>query len=121
MLDGNVRNSLLLINQKAARSPMGQVQVRLTMQNALAASEDLWAEVRFVYYDSDKMPVDTGQWQSVYFPPKELVLIEGNSLRSDVSTFNVQLRNLKSRTGKRLVYPDGVYEYGDPWHIDHFN
>ncbi len=112
MLDADVRNALLLVNHSAGKSPAGQIQARLTMQNALTAGEDLWADVRFVFYNEWNQPVETSQWQTIQFPPQELVLVENNSIRNDVEKFNVQFKDLKSRSGKKLTYPGKIYEHG---------
>jgi hypothetical protein len=111
MLDKNVRDSLLFVNRVAKRLPSGQVQVRIQMQN-LYRDETLWSDVRVVFYDEDNMTVDQTEWQKIPFPPREIVLIQGTSLRNDVQTYNVQFKNLRSRTGRRLCPPDTVAEHG---------
>ena len=111
MLDMNVRNSFLLVSHSAARAPGGQIQARVTMQN-IFKDTDLWADVRFVFYNPNGEPVDVGAWQTVYFPPMDLVMVEGNSMRGDAQQFNAQFRNLRSRDGRELCYPDKIYEHG---------
>lgn len=111
MLDEDVRNALLFINRTAKRTPTGQVQVRVQMQN-LYRDETLWSDVRYAFYDADQVIVDQTEWQKVAFPPHEVVMIQGNSLRNDVDTYNVQFRNLYSRSGKVLSPPDQILEHG---------
>ncbi|MFQ5590322.1 MAG: hypothetical protein ACE5HE_04070 [Phycisphaerae bacterium] len=111
VLDKDVRDALLFVNHTAKRTPNGQVQVRVQMQN-LYRDETLWSEVRFAFYDADKMGVDRTEWQRVAFPPHEVVMIEGNSLRADVETYNVQFRNLKSSLGRSLYPPGLILEHG---------
>jgi hypothetical protein len=111
MLDKNVRDALLFINRTAKRLPSGQVQVRVQMQN-LYRNETLWSDVRVVFYDEDEMGVDQTEWQKVSFPAREIVLIQGTSLRNDIKTYNVQFKNLRSRSGRRLSPPETVAEHG---------
>jgi hypothetical protein len=111
MLDMNVRNSFLLINHSAKRSPGGQIQSRVTMQNIFKDNE-VWADVRFIYFNADGEPVEQSEWRTYNFPPMELVLVENNSIRGDVQQFNAQFKNLRTRDGRELTYPDSIYEHG---------
>ena len=111
MLDENVRDTFLLIGHSARRAPQGQMQVRVTMQNVFP-DDDVWADVRFVFFNAGDEPVEASEWRTVLFPPRNLTLVEGNSIRSDVEKFNAQFRNLKSRSGKRLTHPGKVYRHG---------
>ena len=111
MLDGEVRNSLLFINRTARRTPTGQAQVRVQMQN-MYRDETLWADVRFVFYDEDKITIDETEWQTAAFPPHEVVAIKGTSLRNDVTTYNAQFKDLKSKSGRRLSPPEQILEHG---------
>lgn len=113
MLDKNVRDAFLLQKCVAQRLPLGQLQVQITLQNRFDR-DDLWAETQFVFCDDNQMPVEKSEWQTVHFPPLEVVLIKGTSLRTDARFFNVQFRRLKSQTGRRLhsagcVFEDGVW------------
>ena len=74
MMDENVRNALLLRRTVATRTPMGQIQARITLQNAYR--EDIWADARFVFFNSQDEPVEIGQWRTVHFAPQDLVLVE---------------------------------------------
>ncbi len=111
MLDKDVRDSLLFINRTAKRTPNGQVQVRIQMRN-LYRDETLWSDIRFSFYDADKMAVDQTEWQRVAFPPHEVVMIKDTSLRNDVNTYNIQFRDLESRSGRRLTPPGRILEHG---------
>lgn len=110
MLDQDVRNALLLVNHSAARLPSGQVQVRVQMQN-LYRDETLWSDVRIAFYDADGMATDESAWQTTAFPPHQVVLVQGRSLRSDVQTFNVQFKDLRSKSGRPLGPPGQVFEH----------
>ena len=55
MMDENVRNAFLLINHKAWRTPGGQSQARVVMQNA-TKKDDLWADVQFTFHDANVNP-----------------------------------------------------------------
>jgi hypothetical protein len=110
MMDENVRNALLLRRTVATRAPMGQIQARITLQNAYR--EDIWADARFVFFNSQDEPVEVGQWRTVHFAPQDLVLVEGNSIRPGLEKYNVQFRNLATASGDKLCYPGRVYENG---------
>ncbi len=111
MLDLNVRNSFLLVNHTASRTPAGQIVAKVTLQNVFK-KDDLWADVQFNFYDKDNQPIEKTAWRTVYFPPQELILVEGNSIRTNVEKFNILIKNLQTRNGKKLTYPGQVYEYG---------
>jgi hypothetical protein len=111
MLDKKVRDAFLLINQAANRLPQGQIEATVTLQNRFKTDE-LFAETQFVFYDAHQMPVETGEWKTVHFPPQQLVLIKGNSLRADVCTYNIQFRNLTSPRGRPLPSTGTIYEAG---------
>jgi hypothetical protein len=81
------------------------------MQNA-DQDEDIWADVRFVFYNDRDEPVDISMWNTVHFALSDVVLVEGNSIRGDVVKFNAQFRNLKSRSGRLLTRVGLVYEHG---------
>jgi hypothetical protein len=112
MLDIDVRNAFLLINHTASRTPGGQIQTRITMQNAFRNGEDLWADVRFVFYNKQDQPVDASQWKTIQFPPMDLILVEGSSMRADIMKYNAQFRNLSSKSGKKHTFQGRVYEHG---------
>jgi len=111
MLDENARNALLLVNRTAKKAPGGQIQVRMQMQN-IFRDETLWSDVRFVFYDSDQMAIDQSEWQTLAFPPHEVVLVQGNSLRGEAKTWNAQFKDLRSKSGEQLSTPEKVWEDG---------
>jgi hypothetical protein len=112
MLDKNVREAFLLVSQpEAKRLPLGQLQVVVTLQNRFP-SDDLWAEAQFLFFDEGKAPVETSEWQNVHFGPLEVVPVNSTSLQAQVRSFNVQFRNLKSSTGRRLRSVGVVFEGG---------
>jgi predicted small lipoprotein YifL len=110
MLDEDVRNALLLRGNTATRTPMGQIQARVTLQNAYR--EDVWADARFVFFNPQDEPVEVGQWRTYHFGPQDLVLVEGNSIRAGLVKYNVQFRDLKTASGVKITYPGRVYEEG---------
>lgn len=110
MMDQNVRNALLLRSNNATLTPGGQIQARITFQNAY--DEDLFVDVRFVFFNEADEPVDVGQWRTVHLAPQDLVMVEGNSIRSGLAKYNLQVRNLCTRSGKKLTSPGIVYENG---------
>ena len=112
MLDKNVRSSLLFINRTAKRLPNGQIVARVQMQSIHPGT--IWSDVRFVFYDADKMAIDKSEWQATAFPSREVVLIQGISLRQDTETYNIQFKNLRSKSGQpKLITPAGsVAEHG---------
>ena len=110
MMDENVRSALLLRGTTATRTPMGQIQARITLQNAYR--EDVWADARFVFFNAHDEPAEVGQWRTIHFPAQDLVLVEGNSIRPGLEKFNVQFRNLATESGRKLTYPGRVYEEG---------
>jgi len=112
MMDMDVRNSFLLVNHSAKRAPGGQIQARVVMQN-IFKNDEIFADVRFVYYDADNMPVEYSEWRTYNFPPADLLMIENNSMRGDVEAFNAQFKNVRTRNGKTLTYPDQIEEHGD--------
>ncbi|MEI6390304.1 MAG: hypothetical protein WCT12_04285 [Verrucomicrobiota bacterium] len=111
MLDKNVRDAFLLDKCVAQRLPLGQIQVQITLQNRFDR-DDLWVETQFVFFDDNQLPVEKSEWQTVHFPPLDVVLIKGSSLRTDARSFNVQFRHLKSKTGRRLPSTGCVFEGG---------
>jgi len=112
MMDIKVRNSFLLVNHSAKVAPAGQIQARILMQN-IFKQDEVWADVRFAYYDADGMPVEYGEWRTYYFAPMDLVMIENNSIRGDVKSFNAQFRNIRTRDGRKLTYPGEIEEHGN--------
>ncbi|MBM4018135.1 MAG: hypothetical protein FJ288_07360 [Planctomycetes bacterium] len=110
MMDEDVRNALLLRGHSATRTPAGQIQARVTVQNAFR--EDLWADVRFVFFNGQDEPTEVGQWRTVHLSPQDLVLVEGNSIGPSLEKYNVQFRNLATASGRPLTYPGRVYEHG---------
>lgn len=110
MMDESVRNALVLRSANATRAPMGQIQARVTLQNAFR--EDVWADARFVFFNTLDEPVEVGQWRTVHFAPQDLVLVEGNSIRPGLEKYNVQFRDLRTQSGHKLGYPGRVYEEG---------
>ena len=111
MLDKDVRDALLFVNRTAKRLPNGQVRARVQMQN-LHRGETLWSKVRFAFYDADNIIVDQTEWQSVAFPPHEVVALSGISLRSDVMRYNVQFKDLRSKSGQVMSPKGKILEHG---------
>ena len=93
------RNSLVLMNQTATRAPGGQIQIKTTLENSLAHGT-LWADVQYVFFDAKGQPIEKSEWVSLQFPPREIVLMSGNSLRADAKSFNVQFKNMRSGSGE---------------------
>lgn len=112
MMDINVRNSFLLINHSVKKMPAGQIVAKITMQNVFP-DEELWADVKFSFFNADGDLIDSTEWQTQHFPPRELVLIRGNSLQNNVVQFNAQFKNLTSKSGMELTLPGTVYEHGE--------
>lgn len=112
MLDKNVRSSLLFINRTAKKLPNGQIVARVQMQSIHPGT--LWSDVRFVFYDADKMAIDKTEWQETAFPSREVVMIKGISLRNDTETYNIQFKNLMSKSGqpKLIMPPERIAEHG---------
>ncbi len=100
MFDKNVRNTLVFINKSARRTERGHSQVRVQMQNVRDLT--LWADYRVVFYDADNMQIDATEWAPASFKPREVVLLQGVSLQNDATCYNVQFRNLRSKSGRPL-------------------
>ena len=60
MMDENVRNALLLRRTVATRAPMGQIQARITLQNAYR--EDIWADARMLRLGRRMAVCDVRLW-----------------------------------------------------------
>jgi len=56
--------------------------------------------------------IDRSEWQPIVFPPHNVVLISGNSLVDGVAHYNVQFRDLRSKSGEPLSPPGIVAEIG---------
>lgn len=109
-MDENVRNALLMRSNNATLTPGGQIQARITLQNAY--NSEIFIDVRFVFFNANDEPVDVGQWRTVHFGPQDLQMIEGNSIRLGLTKYNLQIRNLATPSGRKLTTPGRVYENG---------
>ncbi len=111
VLDKDVRDALLFVNRTAKRLPNGQVRARVQMQN-LHRGETLWSKIRFAFYDADNVIIDQTEWQSVAFPSQEVVALSGISLRGDVMRYNVQFKDLRSKSGDIMTPAGKILEHG---------
>jgi len=122
MISRDARNALMYQNSTAKRLPSGQVLVKAQMEN-LYHNLPLWSDVRVVFYREEesvdeelcevkvKMQADSTEWQTVAFPPREVVQVQGLSMRNDVTSYNVQFRNVKSKGGGCFFPPHRCWDF----------
>lgn len=106
ILDRNVRNALLFINSVQNRLPGGQILIQANFQNRFP-NDDLWAEVKFEFYDENNMVVDKTEWVNTHFPRAEVTMVQGNSISSKPAKHVMLMRNLRTRTGG-IIGPVGA-------------
>ena len=112
MLSKSARDALILVQApEAKRAPGGQIQIRTLMESRYSTG-DLWADVQYVFFDENQFPVEKSEWLPVHFPARELVPLEGSSLRNDATSFNVQFKNLRTPNGRKPRASGWVFEWG---------
>ncbi len=101
MLDRNVQDVLLFIGSDQRRLPGGEIYVRANFQNRLP-NDDVWAEVKLQFLDANNFPVDETEWVKYRFPALEITTVQGSSISSKAVKHVMLLRNLYTKTGRRI-------------------
>jgi len=101
MLDRNVQDVLFLINSDQRKLPAGELYARANFQNRLS-NEDVWAEVKLQFLDANNFPVDETEWMKYHFPALEITTVQGSSISNKAVKHVMLLRNLYTKTGRRI-------------------
>jgi len=98
-LDKNAKDVLLYVNSVQKRLPGGHILVQANFQNRVAR-EDVWAEVKIVFYDENNMVVDETEWMNTHFAAGEVTMVQGNSTSDRAMKHVMLLKRLSNRSGK---------------------
>ena len=113
ILDRNVKDVLLYVNSVQKRLPRGHILVQANFQSRFA-KEDVWAEVKIVFYDENNMVVDETEWMNTHFPAWEVTMVQGNSISHRAMKHVMLLKNLRNRSGKLPRTRGMIFEIHGP-------
>jgi len=101
-LDKSAADALLYVNHEQSRLPSGQVYIQINLQNR-SADHDIWMDWKVVFYDNQDFQIEETEWNSTYFPAKEIQTLKVNSIRRDVVNFTVMLQTPSNEKGEPYI------------------
>lgn len=109
ILDSNVQDALLLVNTVQKRLPRGEILVQANYQNRYAR-EDIWADVKFEFFDGNGMLLDETEWVKTFFPALEVTMVQGSSISTTAAKHVMLLKNLYTASGNKPISQGRIFE-----------